>query len=116
MTVVLRKDGVGIAVGDVSAPDANVVASITYPAPGTGLYNVLTGVAWSYDGVPAGGRLQIYDGATSIFDLDVTAQGVDSVSFAPPKVGSHNTAMTITLSAGGVGVSGKLSILGRWVG
>ena len=46
--------------------------------------------------------------------MDITAAGAGYVPFTPPKKGTANTALTITLAAGGAGVSGKVNAT-QWV-
>jgi len=100
---------------DVNVPAANAAATVTYPAV-AGAQHCLSGLAWSYaGGTPTGGNLQVQDGnGNVVFTMDITAAGPGQVYFRPAKKGTANTAMTITLAAGGAGVSGKLSVLGHW--
>ncbi|MGV3720084.1 MAG: hypothetical protein ACO1SX_04160 [Actinomycetota bacterium] len=101
--------------GDVHAPSANTAAVVTYAAAGAGVANVISGVAWSYDGDPTGGSLMIENGAGStVFHVAVTSKGPGFFVFPQPKKGSANTAMIITLAAGGSGVTGKVNALNRW--
>jgi len=101
-----------------SAVNANVVLNL--PALGGGIQPldgrayVLGGVAWSYSGgAPIGGRLTIENGAGDIvFDIDITAEGPDSIMFSPYLRGSLNTAFIITLFAAGGGVKGKVNAIG----
>jgi hypothetical protein len=100
--------------GDVNAPAGNTAAVITYAAAGAGKVNCLGGVYWSYNATPTNGNLQIADGANVIVNIDITAAGAGFLPFTPPKKGSVNTALTITLAAGGAGVSGKINAT-QWV-
>jgi hypothetical protein len=99
---------------DVSAPAANTAAQVQYAAGGSGVVHVIGGIAWSYSAAPTGGNLQISDGSNVIFNMDITAAGSGFIPFTPPKKGSANTALTVTLAAGGPGVSGKVSVLSHW--
>lgn len=103
------------ATGDVHAPAANTAAVVTYGATG-GLKHVITGIAWSYvGGDPTGGNLQITDNGAVVFTMDVSDAGAGIITFPRPKASAVvNTAMVITLAAGGAGVTGKLSVLGHW--
>jgi hypothetical protein len=104
------------ASGDVLAPAANTTAIITYPASGVGLRHVIGGVSWSYDATPTSGNIKIEDGAgTSFLNLDITASGPGQIEFDPPKKGSPNTDMIVTLYQGGPNVKGKLTINEHWV-
>jgi hypothetical protein len=99
--------------GDVAVPSANAAATVTYNAI-VGLSHVLSGVAWSYSGSPTGGNLQITDGGTVVFELDITSAGPGFVPFSPPKRFAVDSQVVITLAAGGSGVSGKVNALGHW--
>lgn len=103
----------GVA-ADVAAPAVNTAAVVTYAAAGANVANVITGVAWSYNGAPTGGNIQVADGANVIFNEDVTAAGPGVFVFPRPKKGSSNTAMTVTLAAAGGSVAGKISALNHW--
>lgn len=99
---------------DVDAPAINTAAVVTYAAI-ENLRHVVTGIVWAYiGGAPTGGRLTITNGAAIIFDIDIFAQGVDSIVFPRPKSGSINGDLVITLAAGGKKVLGKLSILNHY--
>jgi hypothetical protein len=99
--------------GDIHAPEANTAAVVTYNAV-AGRQHVISGVAWSYDTDPTGGNLQVEDGAGStVFSVDITSKGPGFIPFPDGKRGSVNTAMVVTLAAGGAGVTGKVSVLGH---
>lgn len=94
----------------------NAALTITYAAARRGLRHLISGVAWSYSAAPPlGALLTILDGANIIFALGITAAGPGTVNFIPPKCGASSTVLTITLSAGGAGVNGRLNVLGHWV-
>ena len=86
---------------------ANAAAVITISAPGAGLCLQLNQLTFSYSGAPTNGLLTIQQGSTVIHETAITAAG------AGPLVGGYklgaNTAMTITLAAGGSGVVGRVS-------
>jgi hypothetical protein len=117
--------GVGIGSGatqdflsadGIATPSSNVAAILggtSWAALGAGMAHSLAGVEFSYSQIPAGGRLTILDGALLVFDIDITLAGHDRVIFNPPKVGSANTSMTVTLAAGGTGCVGKINALGH---
>lgn len=105
------------ATADIHAPSSNTAAVVTYAADTTGQH-CISGVAFSYvGGTPTGGNLKIEDGAgVVVFSMDIKAEGHDVVNFVPPKKNAAvNTALIITLAAGGSGVTGKVSILAHWV-
>lgn len=103
---------VSASTSDVHAPVANTDAVVTYAAIADRRH-AITGVAWSYAGDdPAGGNLKIEDGANNVvFTMDITSEGAGFITFPCRKVGTKNTAMIITLAAGGGSVSGKVSVL-----
>ena len=104
------------AAADVNAPAVNTAAVVTYAASAS-LKHVITGVAWSYaGGTPTGGNLKIEDvSGTTVFSIDITDQGAGFFTFPRPNVSAVvNTAMIITLAAGGAGVTGKISVINHW--
>jgi hypothetical protein len=105
-----------VAAADVHAPAANTAAVVTYEAVAA-LHHVISGIAWSYagSGTLTGGNLKVEDGAgTTVFSIDITSLGAGFIPFIPPKRGTVNTAMVVTLAAGGADVTGKVSVLGHW--
>lgn len=107
--------GLPASSANVHAPSSNTAAVLTFSAAGSGVSHVLGGVAWSYSGTPTGGNLKIEDGATTVFSIDVTVSGPGVVYLDPPLQGTANTALVVTLAAGGDGVSGKVNALGKQV-
>jgi hypothetical protein len=99
---------------ETSAPAANVAAVVQYGGQ-NGLSHAIYGVAWSYNGSPTGGNLMIQDGVTVVFQVDITAAGPGSFNFAAPLQISVGSTMTITLAAGGSGISGKVDAIGHYV-
>ncbi len=102
---------------DVNAPAVNTAAVVTYAADATKKH-VITGVAWSYaGGTPVGGNLKIEDVVgTVIFTVDIDKSGPGGYEFPRPKIGAAaNTAMVVTLAAGGAGVTGKVSVENHWL-
>jgi hypothetical protein len=100
---------------DVSVPAAGNQAQVSYSAAGFGMSHVISGIAWSYSAAPTGGRLQVGDNNYTVLDIDITASGAGSIIFSRPMRGTPNTALIVTLAAGGGAVSGKLCILGHWI-
>ncbi len=95
--------------GTSNVPAVNTAAVITYAAV-PGQRHRLTMLAFSYAPAPAGGRITVTDGGTTILDLDVTGATDREISLPPGGLrGTVNTAMTATLAAGGAAVQGKLS-------
>lgn len=101
---------------DVHAPASNTAAVVTYAAAGSGVSNVIGGIAWSYNATPTAGNLKVEDGSgNTVFTVDITAAGPGFFIFPRPKKGTANTALIITLAAGGSGVSGKVSVSSHWL-
>jgi hypothetical protein len=90
-------------------------ATITLAAAGVGKNHVLGGIAFGYRSTPTSGAIQIQDGADTVFRVPVTEAGAGFLPFPHKKVGSDNTAMTITLLNGGPGVVGEVSVIDRRV-
>jgi len=108
-TVVASSEDVDIA------GSTDEAAEINYAAAGAGVAHVITGVAWSYDLEPTGGELKVENGSgNTVFRVAVSSKGPGFFVFPQPKKGSANTAMIITLSAGGSGVTGSVNALNHW--
>lgn len=87
---------------------ANTAVSITYAAV-AGQRHRLTFLGYSYSAAPTAGRITITDGATTILDIDVSSSWEVFANLLPGGiVGTVNSAMVITLSAGGAGIVGKI--------
>ena len=72
-------------------------------------------MAWSYNATPTDGTLYIEDGVGNVvFRVDIPIAGSGAVYFNPPRHGWLNTALIITLEAGGTDVTGKVSVTGHW--
>ena len=101
---------------DVSAPASNTAAVVTYAANPV-FAHVITGIACSYSGTPTGGNLKVEDGSNNVvFTVDITDASAKTFYFDPNKQGAAlNTAMIITLAAGGGGITGKVSVLGYYL-
>lgn len=93
--------------GNVHVPAANTAAVLTFAAV-VGQRHVFIFIVWSYSGAPTGGRLTITDGGTTVLDIDITAGGPGDL--APQLRGEINSAMVVTLAAGGAGITGKLNV------
>lgn len=100
----------GLAI-HVHEPAANTAAVVTLAAAGAGVANVIGLVGCSYDVLPAAGSVTIEDGlGTTVFKLDIAESGAGGIEFSPGLRGSANTALIVTLAAGGAGVSGIVSL------
>ena len=87
---------------------ANAAAVITVTDPRS-----VDWIVWSYDDAPTDGKLTMAFGETTIFEVDITAGGPGEL-LLDPIVGMTDTGtLTITLAAGGAGVTGKLNAMVR---
>jgi hypothetical protein len=89
-------------------PASNTAAVVTLAAVDAFTRHLIHRVAWSYNGDPTGGRLTISDGGTTFFDVDITKSGPGSLHFSTPC--GFNSAVVVTLAAGGGGITGKLYV------
>lgn len=88
---------------------ANTAVTQTFAAVAAQAHR-LTSLVVSYSAAPTGGRVTVSDGATVVFEVDVTAAGPVMVPLpAGGLKGSVNTALTVTLAAAGAGVVGKVN-------
>ena len=69
---------------------------------------IISGVWWSYSGTPTGGRLLVQAGGQTFLDVDITAGGPGFLPIDPPVSLAAGTQLTVTLKAGGSGVTGKV--------
>lgn len=94
------------------ASGTNAAATITYPARPNGR-NAIDGIAFSYDGIPTNGYVDVSVAGVSVFRVAVTSAGA---GFIPIKRRSGiNQAMTITIGAGGVGIRGDINVCNYWI-
>ena len=103
------------AIPKAHAPAANNPAVITLPADSE-TFHVVDSVLWSYNADPTGGSLTItstVDGTAVSQVITIVAKGQDQYCFSPPIQGDVNTAITITLAAGGAAVTGKINAMTR---
>jgi len=111
-----RTNPIRVSTSDVHAPAANTAAVVTYAASTTGGAHIINGIGYSYSAAPTGGNLKVEDGSgNTVLSLDITEAGTRFIPFQNAVKGSVNTALIITLSAGGGSVVGKLSVLGHYV-
>lgn len=109
--IVTRRNSIPGSANYVHAPAVNIPAVVTLVAAGAGICNVVHQVTWSYSEDPAGGNIKVEDGATTIFTVDIPIGGPGPIPMRPGVKGSPNTAMVITLAAGGATCSGKVNVI-----
>jgi hypothetical protein len=98
-----------IAAGDTGTAAANTQVQKTF-TPGSGKSIYIGGLYWSYAGGTPAGSLTITDNGTTVFQADITANGVNSLLFPQPIKFSTGNAVIVTLSAGGASITGKLNV------
>lgn len=88
---------------------ANADATATLAADSAQFW-VVDEITWSYSAAPTGGRLTVTLGSTVIVDIDITAGGPGVIAYEKPRyTGTKNEILSITLAAGGSGITGKVS-------
>lgn len=106
---------VAVVVPNAHAPAANTAAVITLAAA-SGTRHVVDKIFGGYDLTPTGGSLTIASTvlATAVsMVMPIGTIGPIVLNLDPPLQGDDNTAITITLAAGGAGVTGKINALTR---
>lgn len=113
--LLVEEEPVACAAADIHVPAVDTAAVVTYGAVAA-LRHSITGVAWSYSGgIPVGGRLRITDDGATVLDIDIAEEGAGLLTFPKPKRSAAvNTAMVVTLAAGGAAISGKVNLLNHW--
>lgn len=97
------------------ATPAGNTAAVQTIVPSSGKKSVaISGVMWSYSGNPTGGNLQISDGNTVVKNIDIPSGGQNWIPFPVPLRATQGNTLTLTLAAGGNGVSGKVDALTAW--
>jgi hypothetical protein len=87
---------------------SNSPATITIQAPGAGFAIQLNHVIFSYDSIPENGLLTISDGQSQIYqEIAITSGGAGPVVSGIRLPGG--SGLSIVLSAGGVGIIGRVS-------
>jgi hypothetical protein len=109
--VVTKRPDIAGSANYVHTPAADTAAVVTLAAAGAGICNIVHQIVWSYSEMPTSGNLKVKDGATTIFSVDVTVGGPGPIRFEPGIKGTVNTAMTITLAAGGGTCVGKVNVI-----
>lgn len=94
----------------------NLDVVITYQANPNGAHQIY-GLYWSYSSNPNPGPafLRINEDQTPVFYEEITTGGPGFFEFSNGFKISNNKSMQITLSAGGVGIVGSLTVVGHKV-
>lgn len=91
--------------------ESSDTAAVATKAAGPGQFWVVDWVTWSYiGGDPTGGKVTIAINGTTVWEQDISSKGPGHFDFskAPVYTGVKNQALTVTLAAGGSGVTGKV--------
>lgn len=104
------RDAIPMDAALVHAPlTVDTAAVVTIPADAA-RGNIITQIWASYAAAPTAGSLKVENGATVVWGPHhITAAGLVSINFQPPLIGSKNTALVVTLSAGGA-ILGALGV------
>lgn len=97
--------------GDTATAAANTAVVITYAAQ-TYVRHAITQIKGSYNATATAPTIKVEDGAgNTVFQQDLAvAAGPFALDFTPALAGSINTALIVTLGAGGAAVVGKLNV------
>lgn len=87
--------------------NAAAIVQLAADANGDGAWHVDT-VTVSYSAAPTGGLFTVYAGATPIFRVDIIAGG--PTTFGVFKNSEPGAPLTLVLSAGGSGITGRLNV------
>ncbi len=98
----------------------NAVASVTFAAPGVGFHWAVHEIVASYDGVVAAADVTITGlEATWAHEIEVpaSARGLKGTAYHPrgALIGQDNTAVVVSIPAGGASVNGRLGAICRKV-
>jgi len=94
------------------ASGSNAAAVVTLAADTTDRKNWhIDTVTVSYSAAPTAGVLTVFAGATPVFQVDITAAG--PTTLAVFKDGENAGAMSVSLSAGGSGITGRVNVNAR---
>src|SRR5262245_19707640 len=87
---------------------ANAAGTVTVPAPTyPGEANQVSRLVWSYRSDPTGGNIVVMDGSTTLLDFDITSAGPGFIWFPTGWTITPQSALTLTIHAGGGTAVGK---------
>jgi len=96
---------------DTATAAADTAVAITYAATAS-VAHKFRKLVWSYSEDPTGGALTITDGGTTVFQINITAGGPGFIPLDDMKFTS-NSAVVVTLAAGGGTCVGMLNVIGK---
>lgn len=107
---VFPQAGAQFQAGDHVLGSSGAAAVLTITADATRPI-VLRQIHCGYDATPAAGcTIEVKDGTTIVWKQPIVAAGPNQFNFDPPRYGTTNTAMVITLSAPGGSILGYLDV------
>lgn len=112
--ILVNKNPTIASTGDISAPASNTNAVVTYPATGERLHRI-GGVLTSFSAQPTGAELTIQSNATVIARHFITTSNPTEIIFNEGIANTMGESMVITLTAGGVGISGRLQVINHQI-
>lgn len=106
----VRQQPFKAATGNTHSPSDNTAAIVTIAAV-SGKRHYLTGIHCSFDAAPAATTLKVENGAgTTVWEVDITSVGPMEFLFLSPMEMTVNTALVVTLGAGGSSVGGNVAV------
>lgn len=100
--------GIALNLSARHVPASNTAASVTLAARPTGERYLIRTIECGYTADPTGGQVTIYDVGTPIFSVPITKGG--TLQLMPDRIMSPASAVTVTLTAGGSGITGHLNV------
>lgn len=100
-----------VAVGHSVISGANAIGTLSLASAGALKSNYIGGISVGYSAAPTSANpiVTISDGANVVFAMAMPGAGPYPFTFPKAKRGTVNTAMSVTLSAGGVGIFGYIN-------
>ena len=106
-----------VTLESAATPAVNTAAVQTLTPGNSTQAVILTGVWWSYvGGTPTGGNLTVSDGTLTPININISTAGPGYIPFDIPLRFTPGANVTITLAAGGSGVTGTCGGLASWSG
>lgn len=99
---------------NMATSTGGAAATVTLAAPGSGKRWAITGIFWSYDSAPTGGKITLTIAGSVIIEFNVTAAGPGFIPFERPMDCTDNGAVSLVAAGGGGSVIGKCGFLGAW--
>jgi len=105
----VRFGGLVASANDIVTSASNQSVTLTLEAL-EDLFHIVHQLFCQYSSTPTNGKVTVKHGNDTIFELPITGTTRDFTFQSPLRAPGANTAMTITLAAGGSGVVGTLGV------